>query len=306
MILGILLLLGAPSVAAAQDAPAKPDCRLHEIASLDMTTEPDGRFAVPATIEGKAGLMMVDTGSMYSVIGTSEAHDRNLEIKVPKVRLAYMGGVGVSQMAYVHQFQLGGLKADDLPLLVLSSNAFDANTMGFLGPDIMGRFDLELDFAAGKLRLFDPHHCPGMVVYWTRSPYAVVPMTADRAGHVVVPVTLDGKDLKAVLDTGASNSTITTGMARGLFGVDKTDPAMRRDIDVSVNGTEATALYRYPFKALVLDGVSIGQPSVDILEGKRFKVGEDEMLIGIKTLRRLHLYIAYGEQKVYMTPAEER
>jgi predicted aspartyl protease len=144
-----------------------------------------------------------------------------------------------------------------------------------------------------------------MVVYWTKSPYAVVPMTADSAGHVVVPVSLDGKDIKAVLDTGASHSTITTGEARVLFGLDKTNPAMKRDKDISVNGTAATALYRYPFKALTLDGVSIGQPAIEILEGKRFKVGEDEMLIGIKTLRRLHLYIAYGEQKVYMTPAEE-
>jgi predicted aspartyl protease len=302
LILGFALALGAISAAAAQD---KPDCRLREVASLDMTTEPDGRIAVPVTIENKTGLMMVDTGSIYSLIGTSEAHDRNMELKVPKVRVSFLGGVPVFEMAYAHQFQMGGLKDDDLPLLVMGSNFLDSNTIGFLGPDIMGRFDLELDFAAGKLRLFDPHHCPGMVVYWTKSPYAVVPMTADSAGHVVVPVSLDGKDIKAVLDTGASHSTITTGEARVLFGLDKTNPAMKRDKDISVNGTAATALYRYPFKALTLDGVSIGQPAIEILEGKRFKVGEDEMLIGIKTLRRLHLYIAYGEQKVYMTPAEE-
>src|SRR5450432_2602708 len=52
-------------------ADEKPACKLLQLTSLELTTEPDGLVSVPATIDGLNGLMAVDTGGINSVIGQS-------------------------------------------------------------------------------------------------------------------------------------------------------------------------------------------------------------------------------------------
>ncbi len=42
---------------------------------------------------------------------------------------------------------------------------------------MMWNYDVDFDFAVGKFNLFSKDHCDGQVVYWTRSPVAVVPFS---------------------------------------------------------------------------------------------------------------------------------
>ncbi|HVV64152.1 MAG TPA: hypothetical protein VHC42_01690 [Rhizomicrobium sp.] len=78
------------------------------------------------------------------------------------------------------------------------------------------------------------------------------------------------------------------------------------------------------FKSLALEGVTIANPAVEIVVdlgkakvpdpsfapqiGSRLpetehRPGFGDMVLGMDILRRLHIYIAYGERKLYVTPA---
>jgi hypothetical protein len=75
------------------------------------------------------------------------------------------------------------------------------------------------------------------------------------------------------------------------------------------NNTLSDALYNalnkkydYPFKLLDFNGIAVSNPRLQIVSDGYLPKGID-MLVGVSILRRLHLYIAYGEEKLYITPA---
>jgi hypothetical protein len=132
-------------------------------------------------------------------------------------------------------------------------------------------------------------------------------------------VKLDGQILSANLDTGASRSTLNLSVAEGDFHLNEKQPDMipvgrMRDKDDSI-------VFRHAFKSLSFEGLTISNPSLDIIPdlergqmerppatGTRMPDSSVEqklpdLLIGMDILRHLHLYIAYKEQKLYMTPA---
>jgi hypothetical protein len=137
--------------------------------------------------------------------------------------------------------------------------------------------------------------------------------------HIRVPVTLDGKNFLAVINTGAPNSTISAGVADRVF-------------DVTASSTGAVPLgpaggdsknkrFGYVFHTLSFDGITVTNPHVVVIPdlmgskdpdnsyatGSRVQRVDDglgpELTVGMDVLRRLHLYIAYGERKLYITPA---
>jgi len=216
------------------------------------------------------------------------------------------GGIPLSQTVATHTLRLGRLSADRFRFVVAPSQVLSPDTMGMLGPDIMGAYDVEIDFAGGKLNIFSQDHCPGQVVYWTQSPYAAVPMKLDSDRHITIPVVLDGKALTAVADTGAARSFMNLDVAKAIFGLDEKNPALKSLGVVGINNVAATQLYRYPFQSLTFEGIQIHNPDIAITKGSDADKGEPDLLIGIGVLRQLHLYIAYKEQMLYLTPAEAR
>lgn len=169
---------------------------------------------------------------------------------------------------------------------------------GTLSPDMMKQYDVEIDFPRGIFGLFSQKHCKGQVVHWTRSGYVVLPMEVVASGHIEVPVTVDGKKFTAVLDTGAQSSIISMSAARAL-GITERSPELK-PIKMSNSRYQA---YDYPFKSLDFDGISVSSPRLQIVSDNFLPSMRIDMIIGISILRRLHLYIAYGEEKLYITPA---
>jgi hypothetical protein len=90
-----------------------------------------------------------------------------------------------------------------------------------------------MDFGAGKLNDFSQDHCPGKVVYWNPAAVSAVPMRVRNRTKIELDVTLDEHSFKAVLDTGASRSTISLAMAHGVFGLEPGSPGVTRSGNVN-------------------------------------------------------------------------
>ncbi|HEY4076090.1 MAG TPA: hypothetical protein VGM26_04080, partial [Rhizomicrobium sp.] len=59
--------------------------------------------------------------------------------------------------------------------------------------------------------------------------------------------------------------------------------------------------YNYPLQNLSFGDVNVKNPRIQIVADKVWD--QSDLLLGIGILRQLHLYIAYKEKKMYITPA---
>jgi hypothetical protein len=87
------------------------------------------------------------------------------------------------------------------------------------------------------------------------------------------------------------------------FDVSALFRASEAAIAVSAKGAGGT-LYRYPFKSFTFGTVTINNPKIDMLPADLSGLPEDSpmMYIGDDIIHLLHLYIANGENKLYITP----
>ena len=293
------------SPAGISGAMAQTDCHLRQLESLDMDTDPDGTVTVPVTISNRPARLMIDIGAARSIIDESFA--RSLDIDPRPMRGRFMvlgGGIPLWQTAVADSLMIGQIAAPGFEFVVAPSRTLTPRTMGMLGADVMGRYDVELDFAGSKFNIFSQKHCSGDVVYWTQTAYATVPMQLDNDNHVFISVTLDGKAFSAAADTGSARSFMSLDLAKEIFGIDEKNPALKSMGRVGINNIAAEQQYQYPFHSLTFGGVEVKEPDIAIMKAPTPIKGQPQLLIGIGVLRQLHLYISYREHLLYVTPAE--
>jgi hypothetical protein len=166
------------------------------------------------------------------------------------------------------------------------------------------------------MKYFSPDHCPGHVVYWPHAALSITPMTF-RDRHIRLPVKVDGKELTAEIDTGATNTSMNADAARRLFDIVPESAG-----NIPLNSQGMVAAFGRVFSTLDFEGVAVSNPHVVIMPnlvgtkdpnngfqtGSRAKKVDDDvdrpdMLIGMDILKKLHLYIAFGEKRIYISEA---
>jgi predicted aspartyl protease len=278
--------------AASFGAAAAENCTLSIVTALPMDIVNAGVMTVPVTLNNKPFHMLVDTGDYFSVITDRTAKVLGVEpMSAENFMLKGWGGTIIDHFVNLDQFGFGRLARARTQFMVTSRD--DADFDGLLGADFLYFFDLDFDFAKAKLNLISPNHCEGKVVYWTKGGYGLVPFDyKDRS--IQFTVQLDGKEVRAVLDTGAYDTVMSLEKAEDLFGVDAKTLAEHKG--------------HYPFKTLSFGDVSVAYPDINLVSEKKSKMldwGGPRLLLGMGVLRRLHLYISYKEEKLYVTPATQ-
>jgi hypothetical protein len=338
------IVLAMAAIASALISPARADVcgPLKLLTSVDLTPLPGGRMLVPVTINGASKMLLLTTAGDFTTLNAGTAKDLNLEV-LNTYRSKLIDSAGNASRRYVHaqSFKIGALEGKDFPLLLTPNpdagevSPYDGNLSG----DIMAHFDVELDFAARKMNFFSQDHCAGHVVYWPTSVVAVVPfqtagplpasVTQMHVGypiiddyHIRVPVTLDGKKFLATINTGSTRSTMDAKTAKYVFGIteNSADSLPLGMVDHNPNNK----IFGHVFKSLTFDGVTVTNPHIavfpdlagskdpdnNVITGSRVAHIDDgllsEVTIGLDVLRRLHIYVAFDERKLYITPATQR
>lgn len=312
--------LGLAVLARPVAAEPAPGCALHRVASLGTVDLPDGRLLVPARIDGQTVALMLDTGAVWSELSPGAAAALRLPVRTLRRQLAFdIAGRPVERGAFGRTLEIGGIEVDHPAFLVPTPAPWEGTSMsGLLGPDLLEPYDLELDPAAGRVNLYNRDHCPGRVVYWSQA-YVSAPLRVAHSGHLYLAMSLDGQPVNALIDTGAGTSVLNLDTASRLFGLDPGSPGMERLPDPAPG---ALPRYRHAFHSLVIEGIEIRNPVLDILPNRARRMhdkawlgehpfedepnGLPDLLLGMAELSHLHLYIAYGEQRLYATAAEAR
>jgi predicted aspartyl protease len=290
------------------------------VASVDITLDPTGRPLIPVTMETTNKLMLVDTGGVLSEITPQAADELHLPQKNVGTLLYDVSGRATGRAATLSNFSLGQLKAKSFDLMVGTDMDLgsDPRIAGVFAPSNLGQYDVDFDFGGSRFSLLSQDHCEGKVIYWKTDTVAVVPIKISHAGHIVLPILLDGHTLTALLDTGSDGTYVTRTSAEGALALDMDAP------DVTEVGTlpdrPNAKMYQHVFKSLSLEGISIANPTVGIIPdltrflftqppplGTHIQAPPDPdaeatVILGMNVLRHLHVYIAYKEHKLYITP----
>lgn len=309
LIAGAFLCALFPNALYAADPAA---CSLKRVTAVDMLGNYAPLAAIPVAVNGTTLNMFVDTAGILSSVSSDAVKKLGLTAHIGDQAEIQENGRRVNQTVQVKSLKIGDMQGSDFDFSV-DPDTFADTMDGRISPDILRGYDVDFDFANGKLNFFSQDHCEGKVVYWTTA-YAAIPMTLDRTNHIVIRVVLDGTTLDAVVDTGSSVSTISEMIADRSFHVSGTSPGA-----TPVPNTNPP-MSRYTFKSLSMDSIAVKNPTFVILpdlaekqiRSELGKLADDpnyglsqlpRLVIGMDVLRQLHLYIAYKEHMLYVTSA---
>ena len=313
------------------------DCGpLKQIAALDAT--PLGNspvLMVDAKLNGVSRPMIVQTGAMISSLREGALSGLGLHPIANSILITVKDKKQSSEaFTQVDDFALGAIKVPRMQFQVPPDTGSEQPWVGVLGSDLFSVYDMEVDPVGHKINFFAKDHCPGHVLYWPHSAVAVLPFQEQlatsnqtrtgfnlyftRGASIYVPVQLDGKDVTATISTGSQYSTMSASMAKFLFGVTADTPGSKPWPD---EDDPAHPSFIHTFPTLTFDTVTVSNARIlvypdppDIANADIFKRTDTRlrqggeyfvrhMSIGMDILRRLRLYIAFGEKKLYLTPA---
>lgn len=315
----IALVVGAANIAPVRAA----ECTVGQYGSLDMLGGFGDLVVVKATVNDQERNFLVTTGRGLSSVTPAVAKELGITARdLPRNKQIYdFRGNRFRSFVTLSSVNVAGNTGSNFDFLIEPDpSAIDPRIAGEIGKNVLGNFDVDFDFAGRKVNLLSQQHCPGRVVYWSNA-FAEVAFTLDKNGNIMVPMTLDGKQIEAMIDTAATNTLLDRAVARKLFGLDESSPDVEKIPDAA---SDSPAQYRHRFKSLAVEGVKVENPMIDLFSNamKRGffkenagKLSTDrvygpgdlktaDLILGLNVLSKLHLYIAYGEQKLYVTKAD--
>ena len=288
--------------------------------SVPMRPIAGGPPGIDVSIADTPQTLLVDTGGVFSSVTKRTMRELNLKPTQSNAAMTNVRDQKSDQAVRLPSIAIGRLRQEGVYFQVdpAADNPDNKNPQpygGTLGPDLLQRFDADFDFANGNLNLVSPDHCKSQVVYWTAPAVAIVPIRVAQFGRVFFPMTLDGKRVAVLLDTGSTDTVMNLDVARRVFNVNVNAPDVQKVGQIT--GGYTTNVYRRHFKKLELDGVVITDPLITLLPntmgpppapptGSFFWQNDDlqglpGLILGMSVLSKLHVYIAYKERKLYLS-----
>ncbi|HVJ53304.1 MAG TPA: retropepsin-like aspartic protease [Aliidongia sp.] len=226
-----------------------------------------------------------------------------------------LGGKPIREQTRGHAVRLGALGFTDASFLIIPDILGEKSEVaGMIGMDLLRDYDIEFDMAGHFVNLFSPDHCAGNVVYWAKE-YLSTPIEVNRDGQVLLDVKLDGKTVRALLDTGSSETTLDQAVASWRFDVTPETEGVTKVGDTRAADGSVLTSYEYQFKSLEIVGITFHDPALRLVPTRRpsadrgfslrERVADDgpDIILGMSQLRRLRIYLALREGMLYVTPA---
>lgn len=325
--IALLCLLFRSSPGSAQTN----NCTLVQMGSLDILSAAGGGIAVKVGLEGGvSAVFVVNLASARSAIDERLATKLGLSLlALPGGEIIFFHGRRVHARARLPILKLDRTTINDALLTVLPDDVTN-EASGILGDDVLSNFDIDLDFAHKKLNLFSQRHCPGRVVYWAKSYHAIALNYV--AGSFTAPVGVDGKVINMLFDTTSANSSLDIRETSELFNVGLGTPGVA-PVKNDRPAWDKERYYTSPFQQLRMGGFVVSDPDLELVDSSDaerhswYEVesaleaqgaattanGQNEYVVpygsmanlslGVRDLEHFHLYIAFGEKTLYLTPA---
>jgi hypothetical protein len=189
-----------------------------------------------------------------------------------------------------------------------------------LTTDILRQYDVEVDFAGRQINFLTPAKCsdPDQIVFWPHGAVGEVPMEV-VSGRIVVPVTIEGHAVNAVIDTTSARSVMRRDVAELTLGLKPGAPDTMPDGETRDGMGQPVYVHTFP-RIVFAGGVTAVNVPAFIqtngmlrdadgapMRGSNAVMGAAriaDFTLGMDVLRQLHLYAVFGHKTLYVTAAK--
>lgn len=310
-------------------------CRLTRLTDLPVH-ERQGHLFVDAQISGKPANLVFDTGAFATILTPAAARRLGLNPS-PNAKIAELafgagppdgvvgseilgfGRVAKQSVYMADAVRVGNILDENVALRVadIGVDRFEVPADGLLGEDFLGRFDIDIDLIGRHIVLYYPQagckhpsafmhgpmyttelmseSLPSIAAFEKVDP--VVSGAAYRAaGTPAVFVTVNNQILFAELDTGAPMTTLFPSglaklhLAKDSFEHDRPMRTRGTALDAEIAGARKINIAIGDLEIENVPATFVDQSIVDGLD----------LLIGLDTLRRIHMWVSRSSSRLIM------
>jgi hypothetical protein len=191
------------------------------------------------------------------------------------------------------------------------------NVAFLLGDDFFHTVDVEFDLAHGAVRLFQARDCgDGSLAYWSPDGADQVPIDAvdDDHPHIELPVRVNGQALRAMLDSGANVSLMTTEEAARLGVTPETPGVVAAGSSIGLGARKIDSWIGL-FQSFSIGRETVENPRIrfsnlwkDVAYRRRgsdipLQLASEPMVLGADFLIAHRVFVAHSQRKIYFTYA---
>lgn len=308
MLAGMLFALATPLA----EALAQGGCKLVRIAEWPVRRD-QHQVIVNGAINGQPVGVLVDTGATTSLVLRSAATRLGLTRRpAPGRRVFGVGGESIAEIAEIEELRIGSSVRRNWSALVAGEHDSRDDVALMLGEDLLENFEVEFDLHAGFIRLYESRDCASSsLAYWSTEMPGVEPIEAGP--RIFLTLKINDQPVRAMLDSGATNSVVTAPDAERL-GVTPQTPGVAPGGCRTGVGGHVVNNWIGKFSSLVIGNELMRNPKLyfaDIWKHTTFTAtgsrlphnfaGLPQMLLGADFLRTHRVLIAYSQRRIYFT-----
>lgn len=294
-----LLALGAVPTAHAWQAEPKR-CQLAQIMTLPVRyTGPDLNLTIEGRIDGTPADMLVDTGSNATILTRTATERRGLSLRPTNGRAYGIGGAARIYSAAIKEFKAGPAAITNSRVRVLGDFGTAPSFEAILGAPFLFQSDLEISLATKEIKFFKPSNCDDVnLAYWDENAVEI-PFRWGSSGKTnpEFKVLLNGKEVTAVIDSGAA-TTVMTRRAAEKAGLKMNTPETGRAGEAGGVGTKRIARWNATLDKLQIGRETISNADVGVIDTNDLDV---DLLLGADFLRSHRVMFAMSQRKLYFT-----
>ncbi len=286
---------------------AASECKLVRIEEWPIRLV-HNQLMADGVINGTKVGILLDTGAERSMILRESAKRLDLPRHWYAGEWSFgIGGKSQVEHAHVAEFRIGESSRKDWDLPVAGEHAVEGADV-VLGDDFFHVFDVEFDLAHNAVRLFQPKDCDNAsLAYWTTNAVSEVWIGAvnDARPRIILTVRINGKPVRAMLDSGASSSLLDKHSAADV-GVTPETPGVSPGAKAKGLGGDAVDTWFGPFRSFVIGDEIVRDTTIqfaDMWWGLRYEVQQQQpmMLLGADFLQAHRVLVAHSQRKLYFT-----
>ena len=254
---------------------------------------------VPARLDDQPVSMLIDTGDERLTIRQQAVGRLRLAVNHrARTTVHGLGGDATNFDVILQRFELGGTEIPQSGAAVAEiplSAAVDPPLSGIIGAQTLSDYEVEFDFPARRVRLWQRSECDNIKPAWTGA-WTSALLQRSTGSLMTLAVTIDGRSVRALLDTGARSTTIDIEAASQL-GMTAAGLAGAR---VSVSrGADGNDVFGHTMR---LGDIAVGTSHTTgfpVLVSPVHPPFAD-MLLGVDFLQSRDVWIAYAGQRVFI------
>jgi predicted aspartyl protease len=306
MILRTVLLLLCLALANCAGGNFGGACGLHLAGEAPLGLSSNIPLVEMAVGDARVALM-VDTGSMRTVIRPAAVKRLGLAmVEGGAHQLLGTNGPTVAQVAVLNGALVGGATLEEIkvPVPPDSDVAFLGSVGGVLGMDVLGKYEVDLDLPARRMRLYTGSPCDGETLPLGASVQNIRGQWTHQIAYnnldprVFVRGTFDGHEVAALLDSGAQRSALYADLAASL-GVTATMLAQDSTIQISGAGTTKVRASRHTVRELRFGDAVLANWEVWVMP--RADTNDAAMVLGADYLATHRIWLAPKRRGVFVT-----